>query len=79
MALTSRLVLMSTQVRNMFKEGRVRRAFSKSGVRNQVWSVLVVDQLSVAATSSFAANIVQASDWAAILGQRATMKCSGPA
>ena len=51
---------------------RVRRAFSK-GVKNQIWSVLLVDQLSVATTSSFSANIVQASDWAAITGQRATM------
>jgi len=51
----------------------VRRAFTKSGVKNQIWSVLLVDQLSVAAGSSFSANIVQASDWAALTGQRATM------
>ena len=48
-------------------------ARSKPGVKNQIWTTLMLDAVSIAAAGTLDLNIVEAADWAFVDGQRATL------
>ena len=43
------------------------------GVKNQIWTTLMLDATSIAAAGTMDLNIVEAADWAFVDGQRATV------
>ena len=55
----------------MANKRRYTRA--SKGVKNQIWSVLLYDRTSIAAGATLDLNAVEASDWAFVDGQRATL------
>ena len=55
---------------------RSRRRFSRgasSGVKNQIWTSLMMDATSIAAAGTLGLNIVEPGDWSTIDGQKATV------
>ncbi len=52
---------------------RQRRFRAHKGVKNQIWTVLLLDSSSIAAATILDLSIVEASDWAFVDGQRATV------
>ncbi len=57
----------------MAHRGRVRRAFHKSGVKNQIWVSVLLDEVPIASAATLSALIVTAVDWSFVDGQRATI------
>ena len=49
------------------------RAFRKTGVKNQIWTVILLNEVVLADGGQQHSNIVQQSDWSSTGGERATV------